>query len=545
MKRIPVALLLLCALAGLASAQCGTVATSLAGGNGQNGTMFNIVNISASPIVVTGFDQSWFTTGSSDMEIYTKTGTWSGFEANAAAWTLVGSAAAVAHPVTLTYVPVPIAVAVPIGAGATQAFYITTTLIGTGNTVAYTTGVNHIGMVIGTDGTLNVLGGPGKAYPFGASFGLPTAGRIWNGRVTYSCGGTPTYQTNSLGASFDVNGNQSAGFAPAVTTACYGAPITVNIGSTAVGNGYEIITSLAALVPAGGGALITGNGQIVNVNLADPTTSFLWGLTFPPFPTPFGAASPVAIPLGMPGAPVLTAQFAILDGTHPDGFRLGQAFELHGIAPSATANGPVGDDIGMMINAGSVYTDGACGSFVAPALPLYGVVQNTYHVITNGRITWPTANTGFTPTVAGAQAAPASVGCWTDFNTATAGSISLALVGGTTFVANYNGIGFFGGLPTNTSTFSIAIDSVTGVITISGCTAMAAQAGFNMFLGASPGAGATDPGVAAFSPAGAGAATLATDMIYTFGPTGPALAGGANTIVLTPNGSGNYTWVSF
>jgi hypothetical protein len=33
-------------------------------------------------------------------------------------------------------------------------------------------------------------------------------------------------------------------------------------------------------------------------------------------------------------------------------------------------------------------------------------------------------------------------------------------------------------------------------------------------------------------------------MIYTFGATGPALAGGANTIVLTPDGFGNYTWTS-
>lgn len=540
MKRIPVTFLFLVALAGLVSAQCGIVATGLTGGNGQNGTMFNVVNISASPIIVTGFEQSFFAAGSSDMEIYTKAGTWSGFEATAGAWTLVGSAAAVAHPTINAYVPLPITVAVPVGAGATQAFYVTTTLVGTGNTVAYTTGTAHINAVIGTDGTINVLGGPGKAYPFGASFGLPTQGRIWNGRVAYACGGNPTYQTNSAAASFDVNGNQSSGFTPAITSGCIGSPITVNIGALAVGNGYEILTSLAPLVPAGGGALVTGNGQIVNVNLGDPTTSFLFGLTFPPFPTPFGGSSPVAIPLGLPGAPVLAAQFAILDGSHPDGFRLAQAFELHAIAGTGSLPGPTGDDTTITVNLGAAPL---CG---VPSIPIFGVNYTQMHVISNGRVmfTGAAGNTTFTPTVAQALTDQPFVGAWCDLNPAgvPAGTITITTPAVDQVQVNYNAVVYFGTAITNT--YSINFNATTGAITIQNISGFGVGGAANMFLGISKGnLGATDPGVTPFAiggPATTGNGT--TDMTYNFGIQGPGLGGGANNITFTPNGLGGYTW---
>ena len=186
-------------LAGVAVAQCNPqppVTTLTTAGNGQNGTMFDIVNTSAAAVTIQSFEQVMFNAGTSGFEIYTKTGTWSGSENTASAWTLVGSAAGIAHlaPPALTALPIAVNVAVP--AGATQAFYITSNTAGT---CAYTTGVNQINTVIGTDGIINITAGPGKAYPFGASFGLPTAGRLWNGRVTYCSSGTPAVNT-TIGA---------------------------------------------------------------------------------------------------------------------------------------------------------------------------------------------------------------------------------------------------------------------------------------------------------------------------------------------------------
>ncbi len=200
MHRFTLSLLATSMMAGVALAQCNPqppVLTTTVAGNSQKGTMFDIVNTSAASIAITGFDQVFSTTGSADVEVYTKAGTWNGFENTAAAWTLAGSATAVAHQGPPNLTPLPIALNVAIAAGATQAFYITATAA-TATNVSYTTGVAGIGAVIGTDGLIQVLGGPGKTYPFGSSFGLPTQGRLWNGQVHYCVNGDPATNT-SLG----------------------------------------------------------------------------------------------------------------------------------------------------------------------------------------------------------------------------------------------------------------------------------------------------------------------------------------------------------
>ena len=115
MTRITV-LLLVVALAGISSAQCATLNSILNGTDGQNGTMFNIVNISAAPITVSSFDQTFLAVGSGTMEIYTKAGTYFGFESTPGAWTFVGGGA-VSHPLAFTPYPIPIGVNVAIGPG--------------------------------------------------------------------------------------------------------------------------------------------------------------------------------------------------------------------------------------------------------------------------------------------------------------------------------------------------------------------------------------------------------------------------------------------
>lgn len=89
------------------------------------GWMVNITNISTNTITINCFEARF--QGTSGYRIYTKTGTFVGFEANAAAWTLVGTAANVTGISTTTSSPIPIAVNVNINPGATQAFYLTRT----------------------------------------------------------------------------------------------------------------------------------------------------------------------------------------------------------------------------------------------------------------------------------------------------------------------------------------------------------------------------------------------------------------------------------
>jgi hypothetical protein len=190
MRRLSPSLLATVLFAGSAVGQCFAVTTLTTAGNGQNGTMFDIVNISSQPISIGSLDQCFFNAGTSALiEIYTKPGSWNGSQTTPSAWTLVGSTSSFVHGVAPTIDVLPIPVNVTIAPNQTQGFYITGDV---GTTVAYTTGANQLGTVIGSDANLQVIAGIGVAYPFGANFGLPTAGRLWNGRVNYCPGGSGT-----------------------------------------------------------------------------------------------------------------------------------------------------------------------------------------------------------------------------------------------------------------------------------------------------------------------------------------------------------------
>ena len=95
----------------------------------------------------------------------------------------VGEPVVTVHGAVPTLDPIPLAINVTIPQGATQAFYITCDTL---SSVEYTTGVgSQVGAVIASNAHVQVLGGIGKVYPFGTSLGLPTQGRLWNGRINY------------------------------------------------------------------------------------------------------------------------------------------------------------------------------------------------------------------------------------------------------------------------------------------------------------------------------------------------------------------------
>jgi hypothetical protein len=94
--------------------------------NYWGGYQFNIINLSASDVTIHSFEARF--QGTSGYRIYTKTGTFVGFETNAGAWTLVGSIAGGLTGLSTTApTPIPIPVEICIPAGATQAFYLTRT----------------------------------------------------------------------------------------------------------------------------------------------------------------------------------------------------------------------------------------------------------------------------------------------------------------------------------------------------------------------------------------------------------------------------------
>lgn len=110
------------------------------------GYMFKVNNTSTCSIVINCFEARF--QGTTGYRIYTKTGTFIGFEALPGSWTLVGTAANVTGISTVTCSPIPIAVNVTIPAGASQSFYLTRTDNVIANRHLYITGSGTAGTTI-------------------------------------------------------------------------------------------------------------------------------------------------------------------------------------------------------------------------------------------------------------------------------------------------------------------------------------------------------------------------------------------------------------
>ena len=176
--RLGLIILMLVFVQILAQAQTNSLTTTTAGGNGASGNYFDIT--AHNTITVTGFDINL--SGTATVSVYFKEGTWSGSEANAGAWTLLGSATVTgsgtftASGNTLTYLPVG---GLTIPAGQTYGIFIHTPQI---STITYTaSGFNTF-----SNSDLTISTGAGANYiPFAGAIFIP---RTWNGRVHYTTG---------------------------------------------------------------------------------------------------------------------------------------------------------------------------------------------------------------------------------------------------------------------------------------------------------------------------------------------------------------------
>ena len=116
----------LLASAAVAVAQGSPLTTTFAGGNGQNGNMFELAAPAGGPgVTIRYFDINTNATAASDFEVYTLAGSYTGQQNNSAAWTLVGAATGV--PVNGGGVAslLPVCVETYIAPGTIQSFYVT------------------------------------------------------------------------------------------------------------------------------------------------------------------------------------------------------------------------------------------------------------------------------------------------------------------------------------------------------------------------------------------------------------------------------------
>jgi hypothetical protein len=167
---------------GTALAQCSgsNLAAPYNSNNSNKGVMFNLT--AANTVTILCFDANLPVLSVGGYEIYYKTGTYVGYETNAASWTLLGSAGGILSiGLNLgTALNIPVNLIIP--AGQTYGFYITASsaLLSTGLLTTSNSGYS----TIASNANLSILGGEGVSYPFSSV----TANRSFNGTVHYSLG---------------------------------------------------------------------------------------------------------------------------------------------------------------------------------------------------------------------------------------------------------------------------------------------------------------------------------------------------------------------
>lgn len=158
----------------------GSLQTTMIGGNGQSGNMFDITAVNN--VQINGFDMNIQGTTTSTIEVWYRSGSFVGFESSNVGWTQVLTTT-VTGMGTGTLTPVPGSFVVNIPAGQTYAFYVTTN---GGPTVAYTNGT-AVGNVYASNSDLQFKEGNGGGY-----FAVTFTPRIFNGVIRYSKPGCPS-----------------------------------------------------------------------------------------------------------------------------------------------------------------------------------------------------------------------------------------------------------------------------------------------------------------------------------------------------------------
>ncbi|HIA35977.1 MAG TPA: PKD domain-containing protein, partial [Flavobacteriales bacterium] len=156
---------------------------SIAGGNGQSGNAFNLINTSGTDLCIDGFSQgpgSGNSTIVTNLEVFCA---YADYTAGPPTWTSVATAAGVTltSGATTGYIQIPGGVTIP--AGGTYGFWVGSS---SGGIVQYTNGAGTPGVSPwASDANVTITQGHGGTYPTGLNF----SPRNWNGMVHYGVGG--------------------------------------------------------------------------------------------------------------------------------------------------------------------------------------------------------------------------------------------------------------------------------------------------------------------------------------------------------------------
>jgi hypothetical protein len=190
-KTLPTALAAttLALLSTASAASAGSITTTFAGGNGQAGNMFDVTTF-GNALLIESLEINVFRLRAAPgtLDVYTKPGSYIGFEGNAAAWTKVSSTS-IPNSIPEDFGGTPIFVDITdflLASNSLTGFYITfagQSNFSPDNVLAYTNGSNTYS---NTDLSLSL--GVGK----GGTFGATIASRTWNGTINYEVQPIPT-----------------------------------------------------------------------------------------------------------------------------------------------------------------------------------------------------------------------------------------------------------------------------------------------------------------------------------------------------------------
>jgi len=311
------------------------ITTYYTAGNACYGNLFDVV--ATNDITVCSFDihldagnpastiNVWAVTGG---------GSWLTNQGNAAAWTLLGSTTVVGSGLGVP-TPLNLNLGYQIPAGTTQGFVIEKTLASS-PVIRYTNGTSY-GSLEASNADVSILGGGGICSPGG--FTANTT-RNWNGTMLYEVGLNPPgvgctlpsppgeYQINQAGASMTLNGRPDPGpFGPILQASSIGTPESIDLASTNVGAPYDI----GLLVPGATQSLnalqLVLGFQTVNIDITDPSMSYLNGGVAPNLSTTAFPAPSFSIPFSSPVPLMGAGQMVVLDPTSLVGFSISHACE--------------------------------------------------------------------------------------------------------------------------------------------------------------------------------------------------------------------------
>jgi len=413
--------------------------------NGQRGIMFDIVALSN--ITINCFETN-LAAGTTPIAIYYKVGTHVGFQNNAAAWTLLGTAPSVTSLGNNVNTPIPLNINIPVTAQCTVAFYITRTQ-GTGPIINYTNGT-ATGALLSADANMRILQGTGKDYPFGASF----QPRNFNGRVFYTTNGPGGGPGNVNGPTAVCAGSSNT--YTLSTTGWTSYNWTVPAGTTIVsGQNTGSITVLSG--PNSGNVCVTPSGPCgpapqvcLPVSQAPNPSSTITQTNVACFggntgsatinPSPAGAYTYQWSPSGGNGqtANGLTAGVYTVTATNSGNCRTIQTVTITqpptGVSTSSLptnvlCNGQTNGSIFLTVN-GAVNPIGYSWSNGAITQNLSNIAAGTYTVtVTDGSGCTSTRTTTVSqPSVLSSTVNPINIGC----NGSFSGAIDLTPTGGTT-----------------------------------------------------------------------------------------------------------------